>query len=269
MSEEPLPATGIHANPSRLWKTILSTLLLVLWIVFMLMVFCVVRTFFNKKLDRFFQLFHLGCCQIFSLRCHVEGEMFQQKPTLFLSNHVSYLDVFILGSVIPAYFIAKSEVASWPVLGWLAKVQNTLFFERNSRSVHGQLSVMTAHFNKQGSLILFPEGTSTEGEHVKLFKSSLLQAIEFADIPVLIQPVTLAYTHYKDQAMDRRLRDYYAWYGDMSFAPHFFSAIGMACAQVSIIFHPPVKLSDFDTRKHCAQHCWQVVAKGLDVKLNQ
>jgi 1-acyl-sn-glycerol-3-phosphate acyltransferase len=254
---------------SSTWRTILSTFILVVWILVNLGLFVVVKWFFPKKLDKFFMNFHKGCCWIFSMRCVIKGNVTSSRPTLFLANHISYLDIFVFGSVIPGYFIAKSEVANWPILGPLAKVQNTLFFERKGRKVKSQLPIMTEHFDNEGNLILFPEGTSTEGEHVEPFKPSLLQSIETAKKPVEIQPVTIAYTRYKDEPMDRAIRDHYAWYATMPFASHFFSALGMANSQVDVIFHEPVKLSDFETRKECAYHCWQVVSESLAETLSQ
>ena len=197
------------------------------------------------------------------MRCQTIGKPCTHRPSLFLGNHISYLDIFVYGSFIPGYFIAKSEVANWPILGWLAKVQNTLFFERKGRKVRGQLQVMSEQFEKRGNLILFPEGTSTEGEHVEPFKPSLLQAIEKADASVVIQPMTIAYTHYQNRPMTKAMRDHYAWYGTMPFASHFFHAMGLAKSQVVVQFHPPVSLDQFNTRKDCAHYCWQQVASAL------
>jgi len=149
------------------------------------------------------------------------------------------------------------------VLGWLAKAQNTLFFERNSKKVRGQMAVMSDHFNREGNLILFPEGTSTDGEHVQPFKSSLLQSVELSEKEVMIQPITLAYTKYNNQPMCRQRRDQYAWYATMPFASHFFNALGLAKSDVEIIFHEPVTLSEFENRKACAADCQQRVATGL------
>jgi 1-acyl-sn-glycerol-3-phosphate acyltransferase len=203
------------------------------------------------------------------MRYKLKGKISTDRPTLFLVNHISYLDIFVLGSVIPGYFIAKSEVANWPILGPLAKVQNTLFFERKGRKVRSQLTIMTNHFDNKGNLILFPEGTSTEGEHVEPFKSSLLQSIEQSKTTVQIQPVTIAYTRYQDEPMDRSIRDHYAWYATMPFASHFFSALGMGKSQVEVIFHPSVTLGNFETRKECAQHCWQTVSESLTETLSR
>lgn len=249
-------------------RVVFSTILLTFWCITMLLVHSCWKIFQLPKIEKCYFIFHGGCCWLFNLRCRVRGKVSASRPTLFLSNHVSYLDVFVLGKYIPAYFIAKSEVSSWPILGWLAKAQNTLFFERNSKKVRGQMAVMSDHFDREGNLILFPEGTSTEGEHVEPFKSSLLQSVELSQKDVLIQPVTLAYVSYKGQPMCRQRRDQYAWYATMPFASHFFNALGLAVADVELVFHEPVTLSEFENRKACAADCQQRVATSLDQTLN-
>lgn len=249
-------------------RIIINTVLLGFWCVFMVLVNIIWRLFRLPNLEKCYFIFHSGCCWLCHLNCHFSGELSTHRPTLFLSNHISYLDIFVLGSRLPAFFIAKSEVASWPILGWLARVQNTLFFERNSKKVRGQLGVMSEHFNKKGNLILFPEGTSTEGEHVEPFKSSLMQAVEIAHTKTLIQPVTIAYTHYCNKPMDKTLRDQYAWYASMPFASHFFNVLGMGKAKVEVIYHEPVSLEDFPSRKECALYCQQKVDGGLKTLLS-
>jgi len=249
------------SNPIR---STLSIILFLFWILLMFPVLFLYKFFNNKNINDFYLLFHKGACRIFALRCHIKGQVSTHRPTLFLSNHISYLDVIVLGSCTPAYFIAKSEVANWPLFGLLAKLQNTLFFERKGNQVRAQLDLMSTQFDKKNNLILFAEGTSTEGEHVEPFKSSLLQSVESAKEEVLIQPVTVSYTHYKNKPMDRSTRDHFAWYDTMPFGAHFFGAAGMSRADVSVIYHQPVKLSDFETRKDCAQYCCSQVRQGLE-----
>ena len=256
---EPEPASFIHKI-----RTVYKSTLLVFWIFIMLFAYVACKLLAPKRMNSFYNFFHHVCCIIFSMRVSVEGEMSREAPTLYLSNHISYLDIFVLGAKLPGYFIAKSEVANWPVLGPLAKMQNTLFFERKGNKIRSQLNIMSKHFDQRKNLILFPEGTSTEGEHVEPFKSSLLQSVEQANETVTIQPVTVAYTHYKDAPMDKVRRDQYAWYAKMPFSSHFFYALGLRQSRVKVIFHPVVTLSDFETRKNCALHCWQQVSKGLE-----
>lgn len=276
MSDQPLvnnvPATSDtlerKSTLSNPIKSVVTVILFLGWILLMLPVLLVYQMVNKKNIDNFYLYFHKGACRIFALRCRITGQVSAHKPTLFLSNHISYLDVIVLGAFTPAYFIAKSEVANWPLFGTLAKLQNTLFFERKGNKVRSQLEIMTSHFNDKKNLLLFAEGTSTEGEHVEAFKSSLLHSVEKAREEVLIQPVTISYTRYKNKPMDRNTRDHFAWYGAMPFGAHFFSAAGLSKADVSVIYHQPIKLSDFETRKDCARHCFTQVRLGLEQSLS-
>jgi len=239
------------------------TCLLTLWVVLMVPLNFLFKLLRLPKQEVLFLVFHRGCCWIFGLKCRVVGSASKHKPSLYLSNHISYLDIFVLGGLVSGFFVAKSEVAGWPILGALAKVQNTLFIERNSKKIRGHLQMMAGHFSSRNNLILFPEGTSTEGEHVEPFKSSLFQSIEASETDVCIQPITIAYTRCNDKVMTREIRDQYAWYADMPFASHFFNVMTLGRAEVEVVFHEPVLLNQFATRKECALHCYQQVADEL------
>lgn len=269
MAENTLNTTDLSINThSSILKTICSMLLLTLWCLLSIIVLVCWKLIHPQSLHCVYRLFHKGCCHLFMLRCSVSGHISSVKPTLFVSNHISYLDIFVLGQCIPAFFIAKSEVAHWPILGWLAKLQNTLFFQRNSQHVRSQIQTMSEHFDRRGNLILFPEGTSTAGEQVLPFKSSLLSSVELASETVWIQPVTIAYNRYNHKRMHRDIRDQYAWYATMPFASHWFHALGLlGTAEVALIFHPPVTLDQFADRKACAQHCHEQSASGLATAL--
>jgi len=257
----------IEKRPYSILLIICRIPLLLLWIVVVALPISLIHLFnfsstFSAEVAPMF--FHRGLCKIFGLRLSVTGQLCQQRPTLYVGNHVSYLDIFLLGAIVPGYFVAKSEVAGWPLLGKLARLQNTLFIERNSRHARAQVDILRQQLVDGGNLILFPEGTSTDGAHVERFKSSLFHAAETdSDIDILIQPMTLAYIKHNNKTMSQPIRDYYAWYGTMPFLSHFIQALGMRSADVELIFHRPVKISDFNCRKACAEHCWQAVDGAL------
>ena len=202
--------------------------------------------------------FHRGMRRFFNLHSDISGTMETSPNTLYVSNHISYLDVFVLGAEIPASFIAKSEVSGWPVFGKLAACQDTLFLKRKSSYAASQVSQLRARLN-QDSLILFPEGTSTPGTMIEPFRSTLFAASDRCKI----QPVTVAYTHYDGDRMNQKQRDRYAWYLPMPFLSHFIYALGLKRAGAQIVFHEPVTLDEFESRKACAKHCEQVVRAGL------
>ncbi len=196
--------------------------LILVWILLMPALFFITRFVGYSGYKALPHYFHHGVRIILGLRVSFSGKQNTQQPCLYASNHISYLDVFVLGGI-RAYFIAKSEVASWPVLGSLARFQNTLFFERATGKAKYQLKVMQSHLIEGNSLILFPEGTSTNGTYVEPFKSSLFEAVNISEAAprVVIQAITIAYTDQAGRKMNQQMRDYYAWYAKMPFGSHF------------------------------------------------
>ncbi|GAA6138588.1 lysophospholipid acyltransferase family protein [Arenicella sp. 4NH20-0111] len=252
-------------NKNNYFIGFIRIVLIVLWIVTMPLIYMVARLVRVPKYTQLPHVFHAGVCKILGIQVSCSGSMSERRPTLYLSNHVSYVDIFVLGQL-PAYFIAKAEVASWPVLGTLAQFQNTLFIERKAGRAKQQLKVLQNHLEQSNSLTLFPEGTSTNGTHVEPFKSTLLESANLPDGPrVAIQPVTVAYTHYDGELIvDQQTRDHYAWYARMPFLPHFLGLMPRKKVSAKIHFHPVCYLDEFETRKECAQHCQKLVADRLD-----
>ncbi len=237
---------------------------IVLWIAIMPMVYMLAQLLRIPNHKQLVHFFHKGTCKILGIRVTEHGQMSTARPTLYLSNHVSYIDIFVLGQL-PAYFIAKSEVASWPVLGKLATFQNTLFIERKAGRAKEQMKILQTHLAQGNSLTLFPEGTSTDGVHVEAFKSTLLESANLSNGQrVAIQPVTVAYTHYDGQLIEsQEIRNHYAWYANMPFLPHFLGLMPRKKVDAKIYFHPVCYLDEFDTRKECANYCQSLVAAQL------
>ena len=140
--------------------------------------------------------YHRWCCRILGLRVRRIGQPSAARPVLFAANHVSYLDITVFGSLIPGSFIAKSEVAGWPLFGWLAKLQRSVFIDRQVRSTLQQRDTIAERLAARDVLILFPEGTSGDGTHVLPFKSALFSVVfnRQTEEPIVVQPVSLAYT---------------------------------------------------------------------------
>ncbi len=220
-----------------------------------------------SAVHRFPLLWHGFMCRLFSMRVEYEGELHTSRPTVYVANHTSYLDVFVLGAKLPGAFVAKSEVASWPVFGNLARLQNTLFLERKSQRAATQIEQVRDHLNEQSNIILFPEGTSTNGTWVAPFRSSLFAAAQGGHI----QPVSVAYLDYDGKAMTQAQRDYYAWYlpdpsvpvPNTPFALHFFNALGLRPSRVKVTFHQPIPIQSGE-RKQAAAQSELAVRTGLN-----
>lgn len=225
------------------------------------------RPDWSRRLPVFY---HRICTRILGFHVTVEGEQSSARPTLFVANHSSYLDITLLGSVLEASFIAKSEVAQWPVYGLLARLQNTVFVERNRARVAGQRDTIADRLTRGDSLILFPEGTSNDGNRTLPFKSALFDVADIAinGAPLPVQPVSLAYTKLNGIAIGRVFRPFFAWYGDMELAPHLWRVLGLGRIDVEIRFHPVVTLAELGSRKALAAHCQQAVAAGVSASLS-
>ena len=251
-------------------RSILGCVFLVFWCLFGALVMLVAKGLNLRAADTFPLFFHGVMCRLFSIRCEVQGAIHTDSRTMYVSNHVSYLDVFVLGSLVEGAFVAKSEVAGWPVFGKLAKLQNTLFLERRSARAADQIKQLRKHLDSDGNLIVFPEGTSTAGTDVARFRSSLFAAAT----DVIIQPISVAYVEYEEQPMTQSERDHYAWYlpdpsqpvPNEPFVSHFFNGMGLGRATVKVIFHEPVGVPASD-RKACALASERAVRQGLEEAL--
>jgi len=187
---------------------------------------------------------------------------------LMVSNHISYFDAAALAPLHPLAFVAKSEVAGWPVIGWVANVGGTIFVNRKSRIASAKdKRAIRARLDQGDAIVLFPEGTSSDGLRVLPFKSSLLGAVDQngdEDGDIWVQPVTLTYKACWGLPLNRRTRPAYAWYGDMDFVPHKWGAYVQGPFEIVVRFHPPIRRSEFASRKALTGWCEAVIREGLE-----
>jgi len=208
--------------------------------------------------------YHRVCCRLLGIRLEVFGRRSKARPTLFVANHSSYLDIAVYGALIPGSFVAKSEVGEWPFFGLLAKLQRSVFVDRRVRTSHLQATALGKRLEAGDSMILFPEGTSNDGNRVMRFKSALLSVAEFRikDEPVVVQPVSLTYSRVDGVPIGRHLRPYYAWYGDMDLVSHAADMIGLGRLTVTVSFHEPVTIDQFASRKELTEYCRDQIESG-------
>lgn len=218
------------------------------------------------------QLFHRICLKVLDIKVVQHGRISTARPTLFVSNHSSYLDITVLGALIPGCFIAKTEVARWPLFGLLAKLQRTVFVDRRRNSTHQQRDDIAERLGAGDNLILFPEGTSNDGNRTLPFRSALLSVAEGkrADngaVPLAVQPVSIAYTLLNGMPLGHSLRPLVAWYGDMSLADHLWQFLRLGNLTVVVRLHDPVTIDQFGSRKGLTDHCYAKVAEGVAADL--
>jgi len=211
--------------------------------------------------------FHKIVCFAFGIQPTVLGERSREKSTLFVVNHISWLDVPVLGAHVPGSFVAKDEIGSWGIFGTLARLQRTIFVSRERRTQSAvQRNAIVDHLAEGHNVILFPEGTSGAGNGILPFKSALFSVVEAArdaGVTPTIQPISIAYTDVNAIPVVRANRYKIAWVGDMEFLPHVVQVMRLSKIRSTIHFHESVHLSDFPSRKALAQHCERVVGRGL------
>ncbi len=208
--------------------------------------------------------YHRFIARIIGIEIVVTGVPAAHPPVLFVGNHVSYLDITVLSAATECSFVAKAEIARWPFFGWLAKLQRTVFIERERKHARVQRDEISERLAEGDNLVLFPEGTSSDGIHVRPFKSALFAVAEreTAEGPVTVQPFSLAYTRLDGLPLGREWRPLYAWYGDMGLPRHLWRVLGLGRVRAELVLHEPVTLAAFGSRKALAEHCERVVAEG-------
>ncbi len=212
-------------------------------------------------------LYHRLLLACLGVRVKVEGTPEAGRPLLILSNHSSWLDIPVLGSRLPLFFVAKSEVRSWPLVGLLARFQRTVFVDRQRRQATGSVNREIAERLKEGDpVVLFAEGTSSDGNRVLPFRTALVGAVRdaFEDVDqVRVQPVSIAYTRLQGLPMGRQHRAMAAWYGDMDLAPHLLEVLRQGAIDVTMTFGPPLVLDADHDRKSVTRMSEQIVRHQL------
>jgi 1-acyl-sn-glycerol-3-phosphate acyltransferase len=205
-------------------------------------------------------IYWAGCCWCLGLRVRVIGAPVSRTlPTVFVSNHSSWMDIPALGSRLPACFIAKGEVGRWPVVSTIARLGRTVFVSRRAAGAARENADIARRLADGDSLILFPEGTTSDGARVMPFRSAFLAVAE-SDQPHIVQPVSIVYDEIDFLPVRRADRALIAWFGDMDLASHF-NAIGRHRGlRVTIELHPPIDPAGRLTRKQLANTIWRQVA---------
>lgn len=185
--------------------------------------------------------------RLLRIRVRVAGKPPTGRAVLFVSNHVSWADIVVIGSIAPVAFVAKSEVAGWPLVGITARMQRTVFVDRKRRHQATEAVNQIVERLKGGtSVVLFAEGTSSDGNRVLPFRSALLGAVEEAAAhagaaeQMLIQPMSICYTAQHGMPMSRQQRPLVAWYGDLDFVPHIKTLIQQGAVDAVVTYGDPV-----------------------------
>jgi lyso-ornithine lipid O-acyltransferase len=207
--------------------------------------------------------YHRLVCRILGIRIHARGRV-QRGPVLIVSNHISWLDITVLTTFAPMVFVAKREVAGWPVFGLFAKLQRCVFVDRERRSATADINqIIAARLAEGDHVVLFGEGTSSDGNRVLPFRSSLLGAVQAAissagrpadafEAPtpgLVIQPLSVAYVGFGGIPTGRQHRPQLAWYGAMDMLPHLRNILRRGAIDVIVTWGEPISAAEASNRK--------------------
>lgn len=218
--------------------------------------------------------YHRGVCRIIGVRLRIEGEVAPDHPVLLASNHVSWLDIMVLSAVAPVSFVAKKDVASWPFAGTLARLQRSVFVDRERRtSVGATANEITLRLKAGDAIVLFAEGTTSDGNRVLPFRSSLFSvfgqegtgpgaATPSGPEPV-VQTLSLAYTRRNGIPLTWADRRELGYLGEVGIGESAWSLLTEGSIEATIRIGPPRPLSDFKDRKALARHAEAEVRAGL------
>ena len=224
---------------------------------------------FDWPLKRSLPVFyHRIVCRLIGLRITVVGQRIAEHPLMIVSNHTSWADISVITSVAPVVFIAKSEVGRWPIFGLLSKLQRSVFVDRTRRQKTGEVNAEIAQRLASGDpVVLFGEGTSSDGNRVLPFRSALIGAARDALAEaehvgrVWLQPLSLAYTGMLGLPLGRKYRPLIAWYGDFDLFPHLVRALRIGTFDVTVTWGEPVPFDETSNRKDVARRLEQSVRR--------
>jgi 1-acyl-sn-glycerol-3-phosphate acyltransferase len=242
------------------WLRLAFALIVLLLATLVLLPIQLVCLHFDLKIRRRIpRLWHRVACFVLGLRVTVHGTPEKGRPLLLAANHASWKDILVLGSVTDVVYIAKAEVRRWPVFGVLARLQATIFVEREQRQKTGdQVDEIARRLADGEIVVLFPEGTTSDGNRLLEIKTSLFGAAASA-VPhapegvVHIQPVSIAYTGVHGMAMGRFHRPLAAWPGDIALLPHLLGVAREGAVDVDVDFGERVDYSRASNRKQVSR----------------
>ena len=216
---------------------------------------------------RFPHWYHRKVCKLMGITLTIDGAVEAGCPVLLVSNHTSWLDIPVLSAVAPVSFIAKKEVGGWPFVSSLARLQRTVFVDRNRKQASGDAANEISERLESGdTIVLFAEGTSSDGNRVLPFKSSLFGAVtgtSSGQSKVVVQTVAVVYTHVHGISLARADRPRVGWYGDMEMQSHAWTVLKSGPLRVTVKVGPPIPLENFTGRKELALSSERAVRKSV------
>ncbi len=236
------------------------------WTIICLTIHFILSTISRKYFFIFYKILFKGLVKIFGIKIKYNG-IREEKNIVYISNHVSYLDVFVLGSMIDGVFVAKSEIDSWPLINKICALGKTIFIDRQDilgikKQMYSIQNTLKSGFN----IIIFPEGTSSDGSKVLKFKSSLFGLMDINEKEKFkLQPISIFYEKLDGTPVNRNFRPFFAWFGNMELLPHAWQFLGLGLSEVKVNFHKAIKFSKFKNRKEAASYCQKIISDQISL----
>lgn len=220
---------------------------------------------------RFARVYWRQVSRLLGMQIRVVGVPAQPPPgraVVFAANHSSWLDIPVLGGALRGRFVAKSEIDGWPVINTIARLGRTVFVSRGRNTLGEERGAMAALLAAGDNLILFPEGTSSDGTRVLPFRSTFFSIAEGAQPrPPIVQPVSVVYDQLAWLPVGRASRPVFAWYGGMELAPHYWQLAQRTGLRATVVLHEPIDPAPTASkpglsRKQIAELTWNACAAG-------
>ena len=247
---------------------ILVILILIIFVSIPIQFLCNIIGFKIKKLYPL--LFYRMIKIITGININFDSTKLNKKSTgvLYIANHVSWFDIICLGTLLNAKFIAKKEVSKMGIFGFLAKLSNTFFIDNENKNKIIEYNNLIQRKLQQGeNFIIFPEGTTSDGNGILGFKSSMLECAFDNNNKINVQPISICYSKLNNIPMGIYLRRNIAWVGDTSMVAAMANFLRSGRITVDIIFHEIMSINNFENRKDLALYCERKILNGINQKI--
>jgi len=240
---------------------ILSFTCLILWMLLWFPFVALAFLFKKKKLRAaLVRILCKGMLFFCGVKVRVLGEVPTHGPLLIASNHLSYLDIPILSSILDCRYVAKKEIAKWPGVNWFCKMQEVVFIDRATAKISEGTSTIEQQLERGQIVTLYPEATTGDGKHLLPFKPAFFEAAHGAPV----QPVALAYRKIRGLPIDYSQWPLIAWYGDMVLLPHLWKLMSIGKIEVEVHFLPIIPTENLN-RKEIAIQAHDAVEEALSL----
>ncbi len=254
----PFPRSRLRA----VVRVLLFVMITVTLVIPALMLWCLA---IERPRARIAQCFFILLSRAMGLQVSITGTPAKDRPLMLVANHSSYLDIMVLGALMPLSFTPKKEIRSWPIIGFLCVLADSVFVERRAADMQRVQAEMASRLSSGKVLGLFPEGTTGDGFNVMPFKSGFFSLAENFDLPV--QPISIAYKSVAGIPLSAATREQVSWVGDATLVAHLWSMFQFPNVQIGVTFYDVERIGTYGDRKGLSKACENTIRAGLSKEL--